>query len=161
MSGMSGGLHFDQPASGQRTVLVADNPRKLLACLIFFLVVYFSPALYYLNAWNRPASSPIHFFSARMKWTVCVIILVTVFFLVFSYRYCRTLSPSSLSLPSSPPSATSLLLPPCHHHCNYWYIVVKQPVMIFPQTGNRIRKSGTLVILSLSILFFCYCLFSP
>ena len=29
MSGMSGGLHFDQPASGQRTALVADKPRKL------------------------------------------------------------------------------------------------------------------------------------
>ena len=32
---MSGGLHFDQPASGQRTALVADNPRKLPNFLIF------------------------------------------------------------------------------------------------------------------------------
>lgn len=37
MSGMSGGLHFDQPASGQRTGLVADKPRKLPTFLIFFL----------------------------------------------------------------------------------------------------------------------------
>ena len=50
------------------------------------------------------------------------------------YSYCRT-----LSLPSSPPSATSLLLPPCHHHYNYRYIV-KQPMMNFPQTENRLRK---------------------
>ena len=45
MSGMSGGLHFDQPASGQRTALVADNARKLLACLIFFVRLFFSRAL--------------------------------------------------------------------------------------------------------------------
>lgn len=61
------------------------------------------------------------------------------------YRYRRTLS---LSLPWSPPSATSLLLPPCHHHYNYRYIVTKQPMIIFPQTENQIRKSSTLVILS-------------
>ena len=66
MSGMYGDLHFDQPASGQRTILVADNPRKLPTCLIFFFV-NFSPALYYLNTWNRLASFQIHFFSAKMK----------------------------------------------------------------------------------------------
>ena len=37
MSGMSGGLHFDQPASGQRTALVTDKPRKLPTFLIFFV----------------------------------------------------------------------------------------------------------------------------
>ena len=44
------------------------------------LLNFFSPALYYLNTWNRLASFQIHFFSAKMKWAVCVVILVTVFF---------------------------------------------------------------------------------
>ena len=148
MSGMSGGLRFDQPASGQTTALLADNPRKLPNFLIFFSALIFSRALWFEHleqAFKLP--DPLFFGKNEMNWMCNYLGHCLFLFCLFlsPYRYHRTLS---LSLPSSPPSATPLLLPPCHHHNNYRYIVTKQPMIIFPQTDNQIKKSSTLVILS-------------
>ena len=93
MSGMSGGLHFDQPASGQRTGLVADKPRKLPT--LFF----FSRALLFEHLEQAGKLPDPLFFGKNEMSCMCSYLGHSLFlFCLFlsSYRYRRTLS---LSLP--------------------------------------------------------------
>ena len=109
-SGMSGGLHFDQPG------LWTDNRS---------------------HGWQSPqAPTPTFYGESEMNCMYnylghcrfLVLMVIVEHHHHYHYHYDHLHH-----------SATSLLLPPCHHHYNYRYIV-KQPMMNFPQTENRLKK---------------------
>ena len=90
------------------TFFISDEKNGCMRCLDTSIVpnrhLDREPLLWLANGSPCKCPQPLFFGENEMNW-------------MYNYLGHCFFLPLSLSLPSSPPSSTSLMLPPCHHHC--------------------------------------------